>query len=74
MQLCAMMSCGTVGIFCILYAVGLQPVTVQESLVVLASIARDDHSPLRGRPACTVTTMHFRHRQTNRQTDTDIVA
>jgi len=25
-------------------------------------------------PACTVTTMHFRHRQTDRQTDTDIVA
>jgi len=39
---------------------------VQEGLAV-ASIARDD-PPLF--PACTVTTMHFRHRQT----DTDIVA
>jgi len=37
----------------------------QEGLAV-ASIARDDPSPL---PACTMTTMHFWHRQTDKQTD-----
>ena len=35
----------------------------QEGLAV-ASIARDDPSP-----ACTTTTMHFGHRQTDRETD-----
>jgi len=34
--------------------------------VAVASIAQDDLSLF---PACTVTTMHFRHRQTDRQTD-----
>jgi len=42
----------------------------QEGLAV-ASIARDDPSPLYGMHR---DPMHFRHRQTDPQTDTDIVA
>jgi len=43
------------------------PQDKQHEGLAVASIARDDPSPL---PACTVTTVHFHHRKM----DTDIVA